>query len=50
LQIAVAKTAKPLDAGWNFGRAIFSARRSMHREGPYQSPAWSEVKQGVPAA
>jgi hypothetical protein len=25
LQIAVVKTAKPLDAGWNFGRAIFRA-------------------------
>jgi hypothetical protein len=39
LQIAVVKAAKLLDAGWNFGRAIFSARRWMRREGSHTSPA-----------
>jgi hypothetical protein len=49
-QIGATKTAKPLDVGWNFGRAIFRSRPAARREGSHTCPAWHEVKQGVPAA
>jgi hypothetical protein len=39
LQIAVVKAAKLLDAGWNFGRAIFRAGSAARREGPHSSLA-----------
>jgi hypothetical protein len=44
------KTAKLLDAGWNFSRAIFRASSPAYRDGSCNRPAWHEVKQGVPDA
>jgi hypothetical protein len=35
---------------WNFGRAIFGARSTTHREVSHTHTAWHDVKQGLPAA
>jgi hypothetical protein len=47
---AAMKTPKPLEAGWNFSRAIFRASSPAGRGGSRNRPAWHEVEQGVPDA
>jgi hypothetical protein len=47
---AVMKAPKPLDAGWNFSRAIFRASSPARGDGSRNRPAWHEVEQGVPDA
>jgi hypothetical protein len=50
LKTAVMKTPKPLEAGWNFSRAIFRTSSPPRRGGSRNRSAWHEVKQAVPDA
>jgi hypothetical protein len=49
-KIAVRKTPKLLDTGWNFRRAIFRISSLQSRDRPRRHYAWHEVKQGLPGA